>query len=50
MDFPVASTQPSPFPWRTAAFVAAVVATVELVVLLVVAGSSLLTGPDQASS
>ena len=49
VDFPVASTQPAPFPWRTAALAAAVVAIVELMVLLVVAGSSLLTGADHAS-
>ena len=47
MDFPVTSAQqPPPFPWRTAALVAAVVATAELVVLLVVAGGSLLSGAD----
>jgi hypothetical protein len=47
VDFPVtAAQQPPPFPWRTAALVAAVVATAELVVLLVVAGSSLISGAD----
>ena len=46
VDFPVASSQPAPFPWRTAALAAAVVAAVELVVLLVVAGGSLLSAPD----
>ncbi len=49
MDFPATSAQqPLPFPWRTAALVAAAVATAELVVLLVVAGGSLLSGPARA--
>ena len=45
MDFPVSSAQPAPFPWRTAALVALGVAAAELVLLLV-AGGVLLTGPD----
>jgi hypothetical protein len=51
VDFPVSSAQqPPPFPWRTAALVAAVVATAELVVLLVVAGGSFLAGSDHAKA
>jgi hypothetical protein len=42
MDFPFEHSQPAPFPWRTAALVAAAVAAVELIVLVVVAGGSLL--------
>ena len=49
VDFPVTpAQQPPPFPWRTAALVATVVAAAELVVLLVVAGGPLITSADTA--
>jgi hypothetical protein len=50
VDFPVSpAQQPPPFPWRTAALAATVVAAAELVVLLVVAGVPLITNADTAS-
>ena len=50
VDFPVSTTGPAAFPWRTAALVAVAVATVELVVLLVVAGASLVSGSPTAAT
>jgi hypothetical protein len=41
MDYPLTRTQRTPFPWRTAAIVAAFVAGIELLLLLVVGGALL---------
>jgi LytR cell envelope-related transcriptional attenuator len=43
VDFPFTHPTPATFPWRTAALVAAAVAALELIVLVAVAGSALLT-------
>jgi hypothetical protein len=45
VDFPVQPSQPTPFPWRSAALVAGAVAAVELL-LLVIVGGALLAKPD----
>jgi hypothetical protein len=50
VDFPVPSPQPTAFPWRTAALVAAAVAAVELVVLVGVAARPLLADGGQTAS
>jgi hypothetical protein len=48
VDFPV-SSEPTPFPWRSAALVAGLVAAVELLLLLVV-GGALIAKPDTTTA